>query len=189
MRWGLLGCFLAICLVAAFGLWSSSPTQSWWPVVQFLLGLLVAGAALYLVTDGLPLIRDFSRFDTYACQARQLEAAHDLAQAADLEHFGLTALALTDKWLSLRIDRLKLRMGIHAGGSDKMAILAAIAGACTLWHNFAQDGAAYERYLYLWLAAFLGGSGLRALFVQAMLARMCFQRDFLGIAIPRLSKP
>lgn len=187
LRWGLLGCFLAICLVAAFRLWSSSPMRHWWPVVQFLLGLLVAGAVLYLVADGLPLIRDFSRFDTYAYQARQLEAAHALAQAADLEHFGLPALEMTDKWLGLRIDRFKLRMGIHVGGSDKMAILAVIAGACTLWHNFPQDGAAYERYLYLWLAAFLVGSGIGALYVSAVLARMAYQRDLLAIAIRRLS--
>lgn len=139
------------------------------------------------MADGLPLIRDFARFDIYAYQARQLEAAHDPAQAADLERFGLPALVSTDEWLSLRIDQLKLRLGPHVGGSDKMAILSIIAGAWTLWHNFPQDGAAYERYLYLWLAAFLGGTGIAALYINAVLARMSYQRDLLAIAIHRLS--
>ncbi|MEW6371237.1 MAG: hypothetical protein AB1584_09890 [Pseudomonadota bacterium] len=68
-----------------------------------------------------------------------------------------------------------------------MAVLAVIAGARTLWRNFAQNGAACERYPYLWLAAFLGGTGIGGLYINAVPARMSCQRDLPAIAIHRLS--
>lgn len=132
-------------------------------------------------------IAGFLLWTMAACnQVRQLEAAHDFQHAADLERFGLPALNLADKWLSLRIERAKLRMGMYAGGSDKVAVLAVVAGAWSLWRGFPDAGSTVEQNLYLGCGAFLCGTGIGGMFANRMIARMSYQRDLVAISICRL---
>jgi len=127
---------------------------------------------LYTVVDAAPVVRDLCRFNVYFYQIRQLESAHDLSEAQALEQFALPALVLTDKWLGLRIERMKLRLGTHLGGSDKAAFLAVMVGAWTIWYNFPRSRSAFEQYLYMLGGAFPGGCGIAGLVVNATLARM-----------------
>lgn len=187
LRWVMFACFGGMCGLALFAFWSESISEHWVSATTVLLLMLMASAVLHEVCDALPMIRNFSRFHVYTYQIRQLEAAHDLLHAADLERFGLPALIYTDKWLGLRIERIKLRLGIAVGGSDKVAILALIAGAWTIWHNFPRVGSVFEQYLYLMFGVFLGGLGTGGMFANAMIAKLSYQRDLLAMAICRFA--
>ena len=138
---------------------------------------------LCVLCDVWPSARDIGRFDVYAYQQRQLVAAHDLNNAATLTCFTLPELVLAEKWLGLKIERARLRLGILLGGSDKAAILAIATGAWTIWHQLPSGGSLPEQILYWSLGAFIGGAGFGGMLANASIARMAYQRDMLALAI------
>jgi len=183
LRWAVGICFVTILVLAGWPLlpWAlpSHPTVA----LDWLLRALTVSGVLCVAVDVLPLARDISRFETYAYQQRQLVAAHDLANAATLASFTLAELVLAEKWLGLRIERSRLRLGIMLGGSDKVAILAVVSGAWTAWHNLPSSSGAVDQWLYRCLGAFIGGSGLGGILANIAIARMAYQRDVLALAI------
>jgi len=183
LRWVLAACFVAILLMSAWPLLPWAAPIFPFKAVNCLMLLLVFSGASYIVVDAWPMARDLSRFDTHAYQQRQLVAAHDLANAATLAHFTLPGLTLTEKWLGLRIERSRLRLGILLGGSDKFAVLAVISGAWAIWHNLPSGSSLIEQSLYWSLGAFIGASGFGGILPNASIARMAYQRDILSLAI------
>lgn len=178
-------CFLAILLVAV---WPLLPgTMPVYPArtMDWLLGLFAVIGVLWVIADAWPLARDLGRFQVYAYQQRQLVAAHDLENASTLARFTLPELVLTEKWLGLRIERSRLRLGLLLGGSDKVAILAVATGAWTVWHNVPSGASGIEQVLYWSLGAFIGASGLGGMLANASIATMAYQRDILVLAICR----
>lgn len=185
LRWALGICFVIILILAVWALLPWTGLRYPAATLDWLLRVLTVIGVLCVVFEVLPLARDISRFDVYAYQRRQLVAAHDLANAATLARFTLAELVLTEKWLGLRIERSRLRLGIMLGGSDKVAILAVATGAWTVWHNLPSGSGAVEGWLYWCLGAFIGGSGLGGMLANMAIARMAYQRDVLALAICR----
>ena len=183
LRYAVAICFVIILVLALWPLlpWTASRYTA--APLDWLLHALTVFGVLCVIFEILPLVRDIGRFDVYAYQQRQLVAAHDLANAATLARFTLAELVLAEKWLGLRIERSRLRLGIMLGGSDKVAILAVATGAWTVWHNLPSSSGAVEQRLYWCLGAFIGGSGLGGMLANIAIARMAYQRDVLALAI------
>jgi len=188
-RWALGLCFVSILVLAVWPLlpWSTSMYRS--EVTDGLLILMLVIGGMCIAFEALPLIRDLRQFDVYTYQVRQLVAEHDFASAATLDHFPLPVLIMTEKWLGLRVERSRLRLGILLGGSDKVAILAVVTGAWTLWRNLPANASLAEQYAYWLLGVFIGASGLGGMLANASVARMAYHRDLLAMAICKKSQP
>lgn len=182
----MLGCFVAIGALILYVHTIGEINDTTRSVAGAILLLMVTAAAGWTIADISPTVRDLARLDVYAYQVRQLEAEHDLRHAEDLGRFGLHSLNLTEKWLGLRIERAKLRIGMYAGGSDKVAVMAVVVGAWSLWSGFPDAGDAVEQYLYLGFGAFLCGTGIGGMLSNRVIARMSYQRDLLALAICHL---
>jgi hypothetical protein len=144
-------------------------------------------ALLSLVLEIIPSAVSLSRFDTYAYKIRKMELEHDMRGAEQLLQFDLAALQFADKWLSLRIERMKLRMGIFVGGSDKVAIFALAGTGWTAWHNLPTFGSSWRDNVYLYPLAFLAGLAIGGMCINSLIKKLSYQRDLLTIAIQRKS--
>jgi hypothetical protein len=186
LLWTMTACLIAVAGFVLYVFAADSANAHARAVTRAVLLILVVTTVGWAIVDIAPSVRDLAWLDVFAYQVRQLEAAHDLQQAADLERFGLPALNLTDKSLSLRIERARLRIGMYAGGSDKVAVLAVFACASSVWRGFPDAGNVVEQNLYLASGAFACGTGIAGMFANRMIACMSYQRDLVSMAICRL---
>jgi hypothetical protein len=115
------------------------------------------------------------RFDTYAYQRRKREIEHDLSHLADLERFGLDVLALADKWLELKIERMKMRIGNYLGRSDKVAVFALVSAGLEVWKNFPHSTLLWQGQAFL-----IGLAMLVGLAVGWMLVNRAIRRDWVN---------
>jgi hypothetical protein len=148
-------------------------------------GVMVVAALLWPILDVAPIVWSLLRYSTYAYERGKLALSHDFRNAEELVDFELPVLQLADKWLLLHIERMKLRLGIFLGGSDKVAIFALAGTGWTAWHNLRTIGSSWEDTLYTCALAFLAGLAIGGMLMNSLIKKLSYQRDLLAIAIQR----
>jgi len=130
-------------------------------------------------------VYDLSHFKKDAFDSLRKTFEHDVRNAESLDAFALADLEFVDKWLALRIDRMKLRLGMFLGGSDKVAVFALAGTGWTAWHTLRAGGTSWEDKLYMYGLAFLAGLALGGVLMNSVIKKLSYQRDLLALAIAR----
>jgi len=146
--------------------------------------IVSAGAGLsWMIVDIVPDVVDMFIYKDDFHRTRKLALVHDLHQAKDLHRFEIAALKLTDHWLSLRIERMRLHLGLLIGGSDKVAVLALIVGAWGIWTSFPASGVTVAHYGYVVVGAAICGLAVGGLLANLVIKELSYQRDLLSLAL------
>lgn len=182
LLWSTAVFFVAICLLALCVMLTRPVSAYWVIAAKILLILTNVSGMLWMLADIIPSMIALVFFKNDAHRTHHLEVAHDFRNAADLYHFEPSTLQLTDLWLSIRIERTRLRLGLFLGGSDKIAVLALVLGVWGIWSNFPEQGASWQQYAYVAMSAFLGGLAIGGMLAGVLINRLSYQRDLLSIA-------
>lgn len=128
LTWWLRGIALVLFLVlGSIALWMRwiSPLHGVWRETAIGAGLgAIILALVGLALDTIPAIVTTCNFRDDALRRFQLEIQHDLAHVAELTYFQKKTLEQAQQWLSIKIERIKGRVGVFLGGSDKIALFA-----------------------------------------------------------------
>jgi len=173
-------------LAAAVWLFDLS-AKSWLNVALFLFVVSVSTALLWIAADTFPTLVGIFFYRDEFHRTRKLTVIHDLRQAKELHGFDIAALKLTDQWLSLRIERMRVHLGLFFGGSDKVAVLGLVLGGWGIWTNFPSNGLTLEQFGYMVFSAFIGGIGLGGLLANVVIKELAYQRDLLSLALSTAS--
>lgn len=187
-------CILAIACFPIMGLagWavveSRHPSAGLFMLVKYI-GLFEILAALsWMIVDTVPAVVSLVRFESHAYERRKREIEHDLKQLEGLAVFDLVILELTDKWLALKIERMKLRIGSFLGGSDKVAVFALVSAGWTVWKNFPQSNLTWQSQAYLVGLALLVGLAVGGMLVNHVIRQLSYQRDLLALVMLKMQK-
>jgi len=183
LLWCSAGFFMALGLLATCVWLFDLSAKNWLNTALFLFVATAATAVLWMIADILPSFVGLFFYKDDFHKTRKLTVVHDLRHAKDLHQFDITVLRLADQWLSLRIERMRLHMGMVIGGSDKVAVLGLILGGWAIWTNFPGSGNTLEQYGYMAFGAFVGGLGLGGLLANAVIKQLSYQRDLLSLAL------
>lgn len=154
-----------------------------------IMGLAGILAALsWMIVDTVPEVVSLVRFESHAYERRKREIEHDLKQLEGLAVFDLVILELTDKWLALKIERMKLRIGSFLGGSDKVAVFALVSAGWTVWKNFPQSNLTWQSQAYLVGLALLVGLAVGGMLVNHVIRQLSYQRDLLALVMLKMQK-
>jgi len=183
----LLGCsivsFLALVLVAA-GVWSFGLSPDNWLATGFWLFFVSSSTAIMsMIVDLIPEVVGLFVFKDDLHRTRKLTLIHDLRHAEDLHRFDIPDLRLADQWLSLRIERMRLHVGLFIGGADKVAILGLLLGAWAIWTSFPGSGFSLKQFAYIAGSGFIVGLGIGGLFANVVIKELAYQRDLLTLAL------
>lgn len=141
-----------------------------------------------MIVDIVPVAVSVVRFDTYAFQRRKREIEHDLSHLKGLAVFDPVVLKLTDKWLALKIERMKMRIGNYLGGSDKVAVFALVSAGWTVWNNFPQSKLSWQSQAYFVELRPLVGLAAGGMLVNRAIRQLTYQRDLLALAMLKMQK-
>lgn len=108
---------------------------------------------------------------------------HDFQNASELDAFEIDTLQAVDKWLSLKIDRMKMRIGIFLGGSDKVAFFALAGTAWSIWHNLPNGDWSWEKRIYLYGMGMLAGLAIGGMLMNWLIKKLTYQRDLLALVL------
>jgi len=145
--------------------------------------ILLGSSLVWIFTEIFPSILWLSSFKDETHQRRKKEIIHDLENVDRLQQHDLPALNVAERWLSLRIERMRLHVGFFTGGSDKVAVIALIVGGWGIWSNFPSNEATGQQYIYAAFSAFLGGMGIGGMLASMVIKQLCYQRDIILIAL------
>ncbi len=186
LRWA-MGCeFLLLCLLAFAARLPHADIEMWSNVAVVPLIALAVTLFVWAMLEIAPRAAFLFVIKPYMFRLSLREMTHDLAHAEELHRFDLAALKLAEHWLAIRIERLKIRLVFGVGGSDKVALLAVVAGAWMVWNNFPNQQAESIQKAYQIGGAIIGGLAIGGLFVNALIKQWSYQKDLLSIAIFQL---
>ncbi|WP_159696971.1 hypothetical protein [Massilia sp. 9I] len=162
---------------------SQHPSRELFILVQYIGLMQILLALSWMFVDTVPVAVSVMRFDTYAYQRRKREIEYDLGHLEGLVGFDPAILKLTDKWLALKIERMKMRIGNYLGGSDKVAVFALVSAGWTVWKNFPQSSLSWQGQAYLLGLAMLVGLATGGMLVNRAIRLLTYQRDLLALAM------
>lgn len=162
------------------------PSKELFVLVQYIGLLQILAALSWMIVDTVPVAMSVVRFDTYAFERRKREIEHDLGYLEVLTVLDSAVLKLTDKWLALKIDRMKMRIGNYLGGSDKVAVFALVSAGWTVWNNFPQSSLSWQGQAYLVGLAMLVGLAIGGMLVNRAIRQLTYQRDLLALAMLKM---
>lgn len=119
----------------------------------------------------------------YDLRTRQFELAHDLRMAMELREFDICTLKAGEQWLGMKLERLKFRMLLIFGGSDKLALFALVGLAFALRKLLQSDEVLFSEQWAIYPLAGLLGATLGGLFGNVVMRRLLYQKDILNLAI------
>lgn len=183
----LLGCsvvsFFALGAVAAGVWWLDLSSDNWLTAGFWLFIVSSSTAIIWMIVDTIPEVVGLFFFKDDLHRTRKLTLIHDLRHAKDLHRFDIPDLRLADQWLSLRIERMRLHLGLFVGGADKVAVLGLVLGGWGIWTSFPGGGFTLEQFTYMAGSAFIGGLGIGGLFANVVIKELAYQRDLLTLAL------
>jgi len=183
LLWCSVVAFVALGLLA-LGVWLFGLSAKYWLNSALCLFVVCTSSALlWMIADTLPGVVAMFFFKDDLHRTRKLTIVHDLRHARELHRFERPALILTDQWLSLRVERMRLHVGLIIGGSDKVAVLALMLGGWGLWANFPSEGITLKNFAYILFSGCIGGFGLGGLFANIVIKELSYQRDLLSLAL------
>ncbi|WP_137173433.1 hypothetical protein [Massilia sp. HP4] len=174
---------VALALLTVLARWFDLSAAYWASTALFLFIGSAGTGLLWLVVDTVPDLVDMFIYKDDFHRAKKLTLVHDLNQAKDLHRFDIAALKLTDQWLSLRIERMRLQLGLLIGGSDKVAVLGLLMGAWGIWTNYPASGIMLAHYGYVVVGGALAGIGVGGLLANVVIKELSYQRDLLSLAL------
>ena len=167
---------------------SVKPSMELLVLVKYIGLLQILAALAWMIVDSLPVAVSIVRFDTYAYQRRTREIEHDLGHIEGLAGFDLAVLKLTDKWLALKIERMRMRIGNYLGGSDKVALFALVSAGWAVWKNFPQSSLSWQGQAYLVGLSMLVGLAVGGMLVNRVIRQLTYQRDLLALAMLKMQE-
>lgn len=189
LRWAAAASFALIAGLAMAAFMSLVERPSALKAVERTYLVLLVTSLVALTCEILPMCIALFRFKHDSYRRRRLELLHDFDNANSFMHFDATALALADRWIAQKIERMKLHAGFFLGGTEKISVIALIAGGWAIWKAFPGDETTLIQGIYYAGGAFLGGLGLGGLLISTIMRRLAYHRDLLSIAIYRLQNP
>lgn len=141
-----------------------------------------------LIVDVIPAATMLARFKKNSLEQLILEIDHDSEQAKKLLIFDKKTLEKTDSWLSIRITRIRERLGFFLGGADKVAILALGSMGWATVNAIKNLEQGWQQDLFLYGVAFLGGLAIGGVMLNLIVRRYTYQRDLLALALDRLNR-
>lgn len=186
LRWFGGGGFLVLCALALMVSVTHSTNKAWLTVAKVLAVAQSGAAFASIILDMIPSIIFLFLIKSHMFRRGQLEMVHDFAHAEDFHQFDVVSLKQAELWLAIRIERMKSRLVLGVGGSDKVALFAMVAGAWTVWNNFPKGDMGWMQQAYLMGSALLGGLAIGAMFANALIRHWSYQKDLLAIAIFQL---
>lgn len=116
-------------------------------------------------------------------RTRQFELAHDLRMAAELREFDLDTLKAGEQWLGIKLERLKFRMLLMFGGSDKLALFALVGLAWAMRKLLqSNDGLLSQQWTTYILAGLLGAT-IGGVLANVIVKRLLYQKDIVTLAM------
>jgi len=160
------------------------PIQGGWLTLALFIGIATTIFALVsLVVDVIPAAVMLVRFKHNSLKRLILEIEHDSTHARKLLIFDRQLLERTDAWLSIRIARIKDRLGFFLGGADKVAILALGSMGWATLNTLKSLQNTWQQNGFLYGAAFLGGLAIGGVMLNVIVQRYTYQRDLLALAL------
>jgi len=116
-------------------------------------------------------------------RTRQFELAHDLRMAAELREFELDTLKAGEQWLGIKLERLKFRMVLMFGGSDKLALFALVGLAWAMKKLLQSNEGLFSQQWMTYILAGLLGATIGGVLANVIVKRLLYQKDIVTLAI------
>lgn len=178
-----ISCFPILGICIGYLAHSRRPLPAVAEVGQLIALFQMLAAITWLTLDIVSIALDLVNLGTRTFERRKAEIKYDFDCASDLLVYDLNTLQAVDKWLSLKIERMKMRLGIFLGGSDKVAIFALAGTGWSVWHNLPDGAWLWEKRIYLYAVALPAGMAIGGVMMNWLIKKLAYQRDLLALAI------
>lgn len=178
-----ISCFPILGICVAYIMQSRRPILAVAELAQLIALCQLLAALIWMALDIISIALDLARLDTRTFERRKAEMRHDFQNASELSEFEIDTLQAVDKWLSLKIDRMKMRIGIFLGGSDKVAFFALAGTGWSIWHNLPNGNWSWEKRIYLYGMGMLAGLAIGGMLMNWLIKKLTYQRDLLALVL------
>lgn len=178
-----VSCFPILGICIAYLAHSRRPLPAIAELGQIVALCQMLAALIWLTLDIISVALDLTNLGARTFERRKSELKYDFGAASDLLAYELDTLQAVDKWLSLKIERMKMRLGLFLGGSDKVAIFALVSTGWSIWHNLPDSTWAWEKRIYLYAIGMLSGMAVGGVMMNWLIKKLTYQRDLLALAI------
>lgn len=191
-----LGLFLVL---GSLALWHKmSPLPDMWKWVALIIGYItmILPIVSILIDICITSISMF-RFKTDSLRLFLLEIKHDKENVERLTGFNRRVLEEAQVWLQLKSTRIKNRMGLFVGNSEKIALFSLAGFGWSIWKELSgktlttklslTSGDATQNIL-IWVTAFLTGIAIGAVLMNFQLRRYSYYLELIDLALSKKPK-
>lgn len=185
LRWVGVALFTVLLGFAAWVRFVGRLQGEWIAVALWVAIVSMLAAMASVVLDTVPSMVTLLRFKKNAHKRLLLEIDHDSKHVKKLMIFDKKLLERTDKWLAIKMERLRGQLGIFLGGADKIAIFALAGLAWSALKELPGIEPGWRHDLFVYGVAFVGGLAFGGVLLNVILRRYGYQRDLLALALDR----
>lgn len=178
-----ISCFPILLIFIVYISSSQRPFPAILSIGKFISICQMFSALGWLLLEIIAMTIDLINFRNSSFERRKAEIAYDFAAASDLLIYDLNTLQAVDKWLSLKIDRMKVGLVFFFGGSDKVAIFALLGTSWSVLHNIPSGVLPWVKEVYIYAIALLTGMAIGGVMLNMLTKNLSYQRDLLALAI------
>lgn len=103
--------------------------------------------------------------------------------ASELRDFDINILKAGEQWMGIKLERLKFRMLLLFGGSDKLGVFGLVGLAWAMWKSMKAESTLLAQDWVGFFLAGLGGMVLGGILINALIQRLAYQREIITLAI------
>jgi hypothetical protein len=142
---------------------------------------------LSFIVDIIPTLITLRNLHNDAFRCLLLEIHHDNDHVSRLKKFDKQNLELAQQWLTIKIERLKNRIGLFLGGSDKIALLALVGMGWAAVKEFPTSDTTWRHDAFLYGSAFILGLSLGGILLNILIQRYLYQKDLLALSLSQIN--
>lgn len=192
--WGLTVLFIGICMMVAWHMWGSPLRGGWLITAKILIIVLIVLSVSLQLTEIINGLMTMKNFNKDALKYFIGEIRHDTASVGKLIQFDRNCLELAQQWLELKAQRIKNRIGIFVGNSDKVAVFSVIGLGWAAWKELSPQAGvnalmgiftdpSLPSTIVVFGLALLLGIALGSLVLSYQLGRYTYQLELLALAL------
>jgi len=191
-----LAAFGLFIILGSLALWHKiSPLSDSWKVVAIIIGYMTMILPMAsILIDTLIMSISLIRFKTESFRLLLLEIEHDKENIERLTCFNKKHLEEAQAWLQLKSTRIRNRMGVFIGNSEKIALFSLASFGWSIWKEL--SGKTLESKLsitsgdptqnvLIWVTAFLTGIALGAVLINFQLRRYTYYLELIELALKK----